>query len=435
MRTNTARDFSDVRTHEGAQAFPHLKPIDQLRRSVLACMLWEKGFYESGTDIAERIERLSQQVAADDLAALAVEARTEHNLRHAPLMLLIGLIRQGAKCSDTIADTINRPDEMGELLSLYWRDGKVPLSKQLRKGLAKAFCKFDRYQLAKWNRGDAIKLRDVMFLCHPKPKDKGQADTFKALADGNLSAPDTWEVSLSAGKGKKETFTRLLSENKLGYMALLRNLRNMDQAGVDSALVESAIIARKGAHRVLPFRYVAAARACPRFEPALDKALCAAIAEQPELDGQTVVLVDVSGSMSWGNVSARSDITSMDAAATLASMINGKLRVFTFSHMVVEVAPRRGMSGVDAVINSQPNVGTYLGKAVQHMNGIPHDRLIVITDEQSHDVVPNPVCERAYMINVASNRNGVGYGKWTHLDGFSESVLKWIHAHESSGIA
>ena len=60
-----------------------------------------------------------------------------------------------------------------------------------------------------------------------------------------------------------------------------------------------------------------------------------------------------------------------------------------------------------------------------------HDRLIVITDEQSHDAVPQPVAKAAYMINVASNRNGVGYGRWTHIDGFSESVLRFIHEVES----
>jgi hypothetical protein len=89
------------------------------------------------------------------------------------------------------------------------------------------------------------------------------------------------------------------------------------------------------------------------------------------------------------------------------------------------------MAGVDAVIRSQPHHATYLGDAVAQMNRLPHDRLIVITDEQSHDLVGSPVARHAYMINVASAKNGVGYGDWTRIDGFSENALAFIHAHEA----
>ncbi|WP_334455276.1 VWA domain-containing protein [Bradyrhizobium elkanii] len=219
-------------------------------------------------------------------------------------------------------------------------------------------------------------------------------------------------VALSGGADKKEAFERLLRENKLGYLALLRNLRNMAQAGVDEALVRDAIVARRGAGRVFPFRYVAAARAAPRFEPHLDQALLAAIGEMPKLAGKTVVLIDVSGSMDWA-MSGKSDMKRIDAAAALGAVVNADLRLFTFSNQVVEVPPRRGMAGVDAIVRSQPHGGTALGAAVSHINRIQHDRLIVITDEQSSDRVPDPVARHAYMINVASNLNGVGYGRWT----------------------
>jgi len=141
------------------------------------------------------------------------------------------------------------------------------------------------------------------------------------------------------------------------------------------------------------------------------------------------VLVDVSGSMD-ARLSAKSDLTRLDAAATLASVIPGDVRVFTFSNEVVEVPARRGMAGVDAVVRSQPHGGTLLGQAVAHVNRLKHDRLIVITDEQSHDRVPDPTAAKAYMVNVASDRNGVGYGKWTHIDGFSEAVLTYIREAE-----
>jgi 60 kDa SS-A/Ro ribonucleoprotein len=416
-------------THEGAPAAV-ITAEQALRRSVLSCLLWENEFYEDGQSIADRIAALSIEVTPQVLADLAVEARERFNLRHAPLMLLVGLVRHGGSLvAPTIERVIQRADDLTEFVAIYWRNGKRPFSKQMKRGLAAAFAKFDAYQLAKYDRDGPVKLRDVLFLIHAKPADEAQAALWKGVAERTLASPDTWEVALSGGADKKATFERLLAERKLGYLALLRNLRNMDQAGVDEALVTEAILARRGAHRVLPFRYVAAARAAPRYERWLDEALMETVLQGPVFPGRSVVLVDVSGSMDW-RLSAKSDLSRLDAAATLASVIPGDVRVFTFSNEVVEVPARRGMAGVDAVVRSQPHGGTLLGNAVKHVNRLPHDRLIVITDEQSHDAVPDPKAAKAYMVNVASTRNGVGYGKWTHIDGFSEAVLTYIREAE-----
>lgn len=430
MRLNTAQAIPKIYTHEGAPA-KHITAAQELRRSVLSCLLWEREFYEGGEDIVARIMRLAAEVPRETVAALAVEARDKFHLRHVPLILLVSLIKRGGTgIAETIAATIQRPDEMAELLAIYWKDGKKPLAKQLQRGLALAFGKFDEYALAKYDREGPIKLRDVLFLSHAKPDTPEREALYKRVAERQLAIPDTWEIALSGGADKRETFTRLISEGQLGYLALLRNLRNMTAANVDPHLIAQAIVARKGAKRVLPFRYVAAARACPQMEPFLDQALCEAVNEGPMLDGRTVVLVDVSGSMDVP-LSAKSDLRRVDAAAALASVIGGNLRVFTFSHQIVEVPPRRGMAGVDAVIKSQPHGGTYLGAAVQAINtNVQHDRLIVITDEQSADRVPDPVAKHAYMINVASAKNGIGYGRWTHIDGFSEAVLRFIAENE-----
>jgi 60 kDa SS-A/Ro ribonucleoprotein len=445
MKTNTAPKTIAAFTYEGAPAV-RITPTQSLRRLVLSCLLFEDQFYVDGQSCADMIHAAADKVPLQELADLAVEARSKFNLRHVPLWLLVKLIERGrgsALVSETIAKTIQRADEMGELLALYWKAGKRPLAKQLQKGLAMAFGRFGAYALAKYDRDGAVKLRDVLFLSHAKPKDAEQAALWKALVDKTLTPPDTWEVALSAGADKKETFTRLIAEGDLGYLALLRNLRNMAQSGVDPALVRDAIVARKGAQRVFPFRYTAAARAAPQFEPALDQALCEAIAEMPVLDGKTIVLVDVSGSMDSA-MSGKSDLKRIDAAATLASIIPGDLRVFTFSNGLVEVPPRRGMAGVDAVIRSQPHSGTELARAVATINTVPHDRLICISDEQAtggfvgftpsfnQGRVPDPIAKRAYMINVAAYQNGVGYGRWVHIDGFSEAVLTFIAEHERS---
>lgn len=431
MRLNTSAAIPKIFTHQGAPA-KRINAEAELRRSVLSCLLWEDGFYESGQKIAARIAKLADEAPKEMVAALAFEARERFHLRHVPLLLLRALAAKGGTgVAEAIARTIQRPDEMAELLAIYWKDGRKPLSKQLQRGLALAFGKFDEYQLAKYDREGSVKLRDVLFLSHAKPKDDDQAALFKRVAERRLATPDTWEVNLSGGADKRETFERMLREGKLGYLALLRNLRGMAEAGVDSGLIKEAIIARKGAGRVLPFRYVAAARACPQLEPWIDQALIEAINDTPPLPGKTAILVDVSVSMDTA-LSSKSDLTRMDAAATLASVISGDVRVFTFSTQVVEVPPRRGMAGVDAVIRSQSHGSTYLGAAVSLINQqVPHDRLIVITDEQSADRVPDPVSARAYMINVAPYKNGVGYGRWTHIDGFSEGVLRFMRERES----
>ncbi len=432
MKMNVARKPT-IFTHEGVPA-KTINADQALRRSVMSCLLWESEAYEDGQEISKRIAELAEQVSPSVLAAIAIEARHKQHLRHVPLILLSVLCKTGPGTrlvSDTIYEVISRPDELAELLAIYWKDSKCPVSNQLRKGLKRAYTKFNAYGLAKYNRDGAIKLRDVMFMVHAKPGE-GQEETFRALADKMLESPDTWEVALSAGADKKETFERLITEDKLGYLALLRNLRNCEQAGVDPALVQKAILARKGAEKVLPFRYIAAARACPQMEPFLDTALQSALVDLPVIDGNTVILVDVSGSMDE-KLSAKSDLTRMDAAAALASIINGSVRVFTFSDQIVEVPPRKGMAGVDAIKTSQPHQGTDLGGAVRSLNlNVKADRLIVITDEQSRSPVPDPMYGKAYMINVASAKHGIGYGRWTHIDGFSESVLRFIAEHEKA---
>ncbi len=438
MRLNTPTPT--VRTHEGAPA-KRIDALSMLRRSVCSALLWENEFYEDGMEISARVLGLSERVALDDLAALAYEVRTTHKLRHMPLLLLAALALHGSGQSvvrEAIAKTVRRADEMGELLAVLAKvSGADPgaiksvLPAQVKKGLAAAFRKFDAYELGKYNTKGLFTLRDVMLLTHPKPKTPEQAALWKSVLDGTLASPDTWEVGLSSGDDKAETFTRLISEGRLGYLALLRNLRGMLKAGVDVDLVRGAILARKGAGNVLPFRFVTAARACPQMERELDTAMMATVAEGPRLEGQTLVLVDVSDSMN-DRLSRKSALSRMDVAATLASIVNAEsTRVFSFSTRLVEVPARTGMAGVDAIKASQSHEGTLLGEAVAHLNERPHDRLIVVTDEQSHDRVPDPVAPQAYMVNVASNRNGVGYtGRWTHIDGFSEKVLRFIHEYE-----
>jgi len=434
-RLNLLNLAAKLRTHEGAAART-ISPELQLRRSVLACLLWESQFYEDGIEIAGRIAELVPKVEASKVAALAVEAREQMKLRHAPLLLVREMARittHRGLVAETLERVIQRADELAEFVAIYWKDGRVPLSNQVKKGLAAAFPKFDEYQLAKYDRGGPIKLRDVLFLCHAKPRDDKQAAVWKKLIWGRLASPDTWEVALSAteGRGKREAWERLLAENKLGALALLRNLRNLRDAGVEEALVLTALRAMN-TQRVLPFRFLAAARHAPQWEEALEYAMLSSIASQEKLPGKTVLLVDVSGSMTAA-LSRRSEMQRTDAAYGLAVLlreIGERVSVFSFSDRLVEVPARRGFALRDAIDQSQPHSSTQLGKAVEQLNRERYDRLIVITDEQAHDTVPKPK-GKGYVVNVASYKNGVGYGAWTHIDGWSEAVVEYVRALET----
>lgn len=452
------RKKPSIHTHEGAKA-KRINPELQLRRSVMSCLLWENEFYEDGESISNRIANTIPKVDWESVQDIAVEAREKMKLRHVPLFILRESLRYDdhkQNISDKIARVIQRPDELSEFVSLYWKDGKAPLPNQLKKGIAKAFTKFDEYQLAKYNRKKEVTLRDVMFLCHPKPANAEQEAVFNRLANDELRTPDTWEVALSTGGDKKEEFERLLKNNKMGALAVLRNLRNFENNNVDKKLVKDAIL-KMNTSKVLPHRFIAAARYAPDLEPELEEAMFKCLKQMPTITGQTVVLVDVSGSMR-DTLSSKSEIRRMDAACGVAIMLREMcedVRIYSFSMSLVEVPTRRGFALRDAIINSQDHSGTMLGHAVNAIYAnktnkktkanlgwqfgtrevdfkgqcLKPDRLIVFTDEQSHDSVPDPQ-SKGYMINIASNQNGVGYGAWHHIDGWSEHVIRYIYEYE-----
>jgi len=461
MRTNVAEKKALIYTHEGAVAV-FVNPVDQLRRSVMSTMLYEDQFYEDGVSIADRIQDevkdiLKKKNGADTVANIAYEARTKMKLRHVPLLLLVSLIHANTKetrevIAGAIAHVIQRPDEMGELISLYWKEKKQPLTAQMKKGLGLAFQKFNSYELEKWNSDNsAIKMRDVLFLVHAKPKDKEQTEVFKKLTDKTLTSPDTWEVALSGGASKKDTFTRLLQEEKLGAMALLRNLRNMQQAGVDVDVIRKGLATMK-TERVLPFRFITAAKYAPQLEPELEQSMFRCLESQERLTGKTVLIVDCSGSMQ-GKISEKSELDRLSAAAALAMLLRevcDDVSVYATAgnddsriHATMLVPPRRGFGLRDLLSYEQTGRkigggGIFLKQVIEHVRDAEKgnaDRIIVITDEQDCDLVNKPSSAKPfgknnYLINVASAQNGIGYGEWVHLDGWSESVLDYVVQYE-----
>lgn len=435
INTESMSTIRRTRTYQGAPArIP--ETLKELRKAVLSSFLWESTYYESGGHLAERIGHLIKQTETQDLIDLAIEARHDMNLRHIPLFIAAEMVRldkhKGA-VRKIIPEIVNRPDDLTELLALYWRLGKAKIPMQLKRGIADALSKFSAYQLSKYKNSQGIKLYDLFNLTHPKPKSKEQAKIWKDFLSGKLKQADTWERKLSSEGNTKESWENLLSERRLGAMALLRNLRNMHQCGVNPSLIESSLLEANYA-RVLPFRFIAAAKYAPHLEPAIERAFISRLGQLPRLSGRTAVLVDVSGSMSCV-LSVKSDMDRIDAGCGLAMIVRElceDFHCYAFHTELFAIAPRHGFALRDA-IRSVGSGGTYLGAAIRTVEREVSnlDRIIVFTDEQSHDSVPQPLTEKAYMINVASYRPEVSYGKWISISGFSERVVDFISMIET----
>jgi len=472
---NVATKPTPLFTAEGGPA-KRITPLQELIRLTMACMLWEDGFYSGGKTVGARIRELVHTVTLAEARRVAIEARNKMKLRHVPLLIVREMARHPnlkstpSLVGDTLSTVIQRPDELNEFLAIYWSEGKCPLSKQVKLGLAKAFSKFNEYQLAKYNRAKDITLKDVLFLCHSKPADaeykwtksereryadaikrqgpEGGAQVLEDVHGGEFSpgellygkliydqlkTPDTWEVELSAGGDKAATFIRLMQDNTLGDLAFLRNLRNMVQAGVPIANIVEYGGDRKWG-RVLPFRFIAAAKVVPQLEPYLEQWMFKCLEGSPKLYGKTILLADVSGSMQVA-LSRKSDLTrdsAMKALAMLLREVCADVMILPFAREVITgLPPRRGFALADVLHLHNHRDGTDIGNAVNVANKIGYDRLILLTDEQSFSRVPDPLQGKlAYCINVAVEKHGVGYGSWLHIDGFSEAIVDYIQRYE-----
>lgn len=268
--------------HEGAIAW-RMTPEWELYTTVVTTMGTEDKYYEKGDDRVRRIAELVRKVEPEFVAQLAIYTREEMHLRSVPMLLLVEL----ANChhgdslvSRAVSRTVQRADEITELLMCYqWRMGRKDLSQlshQLRKGLAEALNRFDEYQFAKYNRTDRkVTLRDALLLVHPKPKNKAQSEIFSKILNDSLTTPYTWETELSAvgqyhfasdeekTEAKREAWQQLVKSQRMGYMATLRNLRNMLQLRLDDESMRTIcdFLADPEAVRKskqLPFRFLSA---------------------------------------------------------------------------------------------------------------------------------------------------------------------------------
>lgn len=462
-----------------------LSAYEKLQRTAMSCLLWEDNFYEDGESVASRIQGYMKDVTPEQARQVLYQAKEVNKLRHMPLYLLLNMSKNGYLSSDDVTKTVTRVDDMSELLSMYWSTpwGKDPntnkpilnshtVPKSIVKGIQGAMPKFDEYQLAKY-RGDRydVSLKTVFKMTHPKPTNSEQEALWGRAINGTLATPDTWEVGLTnchTDAEKKAFWERMLTEktekgyNKLGALALIRNLRNMQKVHVSNNLIRQAL-KDSSMSRILPFQLVTAARYAPSLEDVLEEKLLESLKSMDKMPGDTLILLDTSGSM-HDPFSERSETSRQDIAAAMGAIIRGTCEhatIYTFNNELHSVpSSRQGFALIDYVRNA-PSGSTAvisctneaIDKFREDHNGKYPERVIVVTDEQTNSdgtsaeryyrwcepkEVPRlnklPKNCNGYIVNVGCYEKGVGYensSTYTHVNGWSEGVIKFISEYEN----
>lgn len=397
-RFNTVSLGTKTVNKAGGEAYSQTPEIELV--SILLTSFAVDKFYESSSEIFNRLKELVRLCDKKFVAQVAVYARTQFGMRsitHVVASELAKYVGGELWAKNFYSAIVYRPDDMMEILSYHLaKNGKE--TGAMKKGFAKAFDKFDAYSLAKYRgEGKQIKLVDVVNIVHPKPTEKNKK-AMSSLVKGELKSFDTWETELSkAGQSasndeekadlKKDAWIKLIREKKIGYFALLRNLRNIiEQAPeiINEALeiLTNEVLIKKSL--VLPFRFITAFEEIQKLNDgkiirtvlmALNKAVDISTDNVPKFDGETLVVLDVSGSMA-----GKPAIIGALFSAVLIKSNNSDFIVFSDKAQYANVNP------MDSTITIAQSLkfatgGTNFHSIFQTANK-KYDRVIILSDMQ-----------------------------------------------------
>ncbi|WP_405762580.1 TROVE domain-containing protein [Streptomyces sp. NBC_00045] len=462
--------------HQGGPGFVR-DPRSELFLLAVANFVTQRTFYESGEARDDRFCALVRRLAVEDpawTAGLLGWLRTDANMRTASLVGAAEYVKarldagagDGPSNRSVVDRVLQRADEPGELLAYWTATYGRNVPKPVKRGIADAVRRlYSGTSLLKYDTASkGFRFGDVLNLVHasPDPAKPWQGELFRYALDrrhhpetarvpaGNRTllahrelmelpveerraqviAPDgaerlaaagmTWEALAGWLRGPMDAAAWEAIIPSMGAMALLRNLRNFDQAGVSDAvaaqvaakLCDPEVVARS---RQFPFRYLAAYQHAPslRWAYPLEQALGRSLANVPALPGRTLVLVDRSGSM-WAPLSDRSRLNRADAAAVFGTALALRAQdadLVQFGTQSKQVPYERGESVLKVLERFEDLGGTCTAEAVRrHYAG--HDRVLIVTDEQAtyhHGgdptaLVPGEV--PVYTWNLAGHRTG-----------------------------
>ena len=424
-----------------------MRDKEKLVTQILTSFFNEAKFY--GDNSAEMQKTIKSVIKTDPqfVANLAVFARREFNMRSVAHVLVAYLAHEveGKPYTRKVVKAVSlRGDDVTEIMSCYLSMFGKPIPNALRKGVADVLQGFDEYTLAKYKgEGKGVKMRDLLCLCRPTPKTQEQSDMWKRLLNGELETPYTWETELSAKGNNKATWEALIDSGKVGYMALLRNLRNIlnaNPSNVDKVLdlIENPEAVKRS--KQLPFRYLSAYRELEnvggsRVFDALENAVEASIENMPKLDGTTVIAVDTSGSMS-SYVSAKSKVTCYEIALMLglvANKICANSIFYTFYTSIKKYSFSKRNGILYTTLNSLGCGGgtnMYLPFEKMISDKVVADRVIVLSDSECNCGYSKPVQALA-----DEYRRRTGNDIWVHAIDLQGYGTQQFHGAKTNIIA
>ncbi len=424
-----------VTNYGGASAYARDAKSDLFLLGVMN-FVSEDTYYEDGQSRDNRFVQLVHQVTNEDpdwVERFIPWLRNEANMRSASVVAACEYVKaKGPNARKVIASAISRADEPAEVLA-YWIGvhGK-PVPSSVKRGVNDALARvWNEYSVAKYDgNSKTFRMGDVVNLTHPKPKDAASKALYKYTQDTRFnSVPDVSELPMlrmrKAVNAGEVTRDQLLADPELmksagmtweslsglgqmdaaaweavipqmGYMALLRNLRNFEQAGVSPAVTQTVVARLADPEQVaksrqLPFRFWSAYKNVNglQWAYAIEQALGHSLANVPSLGGRTLLLVDTSASMNSATFSKNSTMTAGEAAAIFGAALALKgenVDWYGFADSPFKHETAKGESVLRAVEafrrrTGETGHGTNIPGALAKWNG--HDRVVLISDMQT----------------------------------------------------
>jgi 60 kDa SS-A/Ro ribonucleoprotein len=412
--------------------------------SIVLTSFGDDKFYQTSGEIFNRIKGLLAKVDPMFAAKLAIYARTKFGMRtvtHVLASLLAEPLSGKPYARSFYEKIIHRPDDMLEIRAYDKASGDGKMSNAMKAGFRKKLETFNEYTLAKYRgEGKSVKMVDVVNVCHPK-----STEAITKLIKGELRSEDTWESQLSAvGSNpvlKAKVWKNLIESRKIGYFALLRNLRNIitqaDTETVESAaklLTDEKLIRNS---LVMPFRFQTAYNELKKAQVhvpqiifnAISEALDMSCANIPKLNGKTLIALDVSGSM----MGKPSEIGSL-FAAIMGKAFGAELMTFDSDATYVNLDYGNRALTLASQIPFRAG-GTNFHSIFQKANK-PYDRIIILSDMQGWMGYDTPMQSlHNYQVQYSANPfiyhfdlNGYGTMQFpiqrvAAIAGFSEKVF------------
>lgn len=363
---------------------------------VLTTMFNESKYYG---DNSTELVKLAENSDMGFVANLAVYARNVMNLRSVSHVLTCVVARFGGGelTRRAIHGVVVRPDDITEIMACYKQMYGKPFPNAMKRQIAVEMNKFSGMSFAKYSgKCKGIKFKDVLKITHARPAGVKNERAFSDIINDTLPIPHNWETVLSAKGNTKEAWEELIESNDIGYMAMLRNLRNILKVSPKNiSKVFDTIADPDAVHksRQLPFRFYSAYKNVKGYPDtndavyAIEKAILASCDNIDKISGRTLIAIDVSASMN-SRISAKSDVLCCEIASVLgsiASKVCDKYNVVTFDTNLRFPMVNK----MDGIISNAEKIsynggGTDITLPFDYIlkNRIVYDRVIILSDNE-----------------------------------------------------